>query len=305
VTAFQAAMYQPWGSLIVSPAVTDPTFGQVVSPARLVPVVNGSYTTYGSGGSIGQQLSRRANVSATYRYEIAKLSSLDGDYRHREAALRYTHGITRNLSWRAGYSRSDVRSVGLSTLYRQHFIDAGFDYNRYLSGSRRTRAGFSSGVVAVDDRQSTHYMVTGSASLNREIGRTWNAVAVYTRNVAFFETLRAPYYYDGVTLGIGGLISRRMGMHSSVGATYGDVGAITSQRVPNKFATATGSAGLMYAFTRYLAVSADYFIYAYSADDVSQFWYGLPPRLVRHGATVSLRAWAPLIERGRRSDATR
>jgi len=305
LTAYQSAMYQPWGALILAPTATDPGFGEAVAPGRLIPVVNGSYKTYSAGGTASEQLSRRSAVTASYRYDIAKFSGLDGDYRSQIGTLTYTHGITQNLQWRAGYIQAESRFRGHDTFYRQRSLDAGLDYSRYLSSSRRTRGGFSTGVTGVEDRNYTRYMATGSAFINREIGRTWNAVAVYTRDVAFFETLRVPYFYDGLTVGINGLISRRISLHSSVAGTYGDVSVITARPAANHFATATGAAGLILAISRYAGIAADYIVYAYSLDDTSAFWYGLTPSFSRQSVVVTLRAWLPLIERGRRPDATR
>jgi len=305
LTGFQTAMYQPWGALVVAPAITDPDFGHVVAPGRLVPVLNGSYRTFGAGGTITQQLTRRSALSSTYRYDINQFSGVEGDFRSQEGTLHYTHNMTRNLAWKAGYVQSEARFIRRDTFYRQRTLDVGLDYSRYLSNSRRTRVGFSTGLASVDDGNYTRYRVTGTAFLNREIGRTWNAAIVYARDVAFFETLRVPYFYDGATVGLTGLINRSIQLHSSVGGTYGDVSVITAEPASNHFATGTGNVGLIFAFSRYMGVAVDYFVYAYSIDDASTFWYGLEPRLARQSVSVSLRAWLPLIERGRRSDATR
>src|SRR5262249_1380059 len=103
LNGFASAMYQPWGAVIYSPAVSDPGFGQLVAPTRQGPVVNGSYRTYGSGASISQQVSRRSTVTAAYGYDVANFSGFGGDFAHQEASVRYSQGVTRNLGWHAGY----------------------------------------------------------------------------------------------------------------------------------------------------------------------------------------------------------
>jgi hypothetical protein len=312
VNGFGRAMYQPWGAVIYSPAVSDPAVAQVVAPTRQIPVLNGSYRTYASGISISQELFRRSTLTASYSYDVATFSGLAGDYQHKDASLRYAHGITRNLGWHVGYIYDEARFSQQSTAYRGRGFDLGLDYNRSLSLTRRTQFGFSTGFSAVDSNvalpagfQGTRYSATGAAWLNREIGRTWNAAVSYNRNVAFFESLRAPYFYDGVSVGVSGLISRRVGLHSSAGATYGDIGLTTGQRESNRFVTGVADTSLTIAISRYAALSAQYAFLVYSLDNANAFWTAYAPDMTRHVALVSLRAWAPILERGRRGNATR
>ena len=312
VTGFGRASYQPWGNTIYSAALTDPAFGQVVSPIREVAVLNGSYWTYSTGGSIAQQLSRRSTVSANYTYDVANFTGLTGNFEQHAAGLRYTHGLTRNLGWHVGYSYTNVRFGGQPTAYRSRGLDAGLDFNRSLSLTRRTQVGFSSGFSALDsnvtlplDRQGTQYGVTGAAWLNREISRTWNAVVSYNRNVAFFESLRIPYFYDSLSVGIGGLMSRRVGLRSTAGATYGDVGRNTELRPSNRFVTGVADTTLTIALTRHTAVGVQYAYLFYSIDNPNAFWTAYTPDLGRHIVLVSVKAWVPIIERGRRGNAPR
>jgi hypothetical protein len=132
------------------------------------------------------------------------------------------------------------------------------------------------------------------------------AAVIYTRSVAFFETVRVPYFYDGITVGLSGLVSHRVGFHSSGGATYGDVSVASATPGSNRFATGYANVGGGFALSRYAAIVADYVIYAYSVDDASVITGGLlRPQLTRNSFTVVLRAWAPILERGRRSNAAR
>jgi len=312
LSGFGNATYQPWGAAIYSPALTDPGFGRVVAPTRQIPVLNGSYRTYASGGAVSQQVTRRSTVTATYAYDVANFSGLAGDYRHQEASLRYAHGITRSLGWHAGYSYGEARFSEQPTAYRGKGFDLGLDYNRSISLTRRTQFGFATGFAAVDSSvalpvgfEGTQYRATGAALLNREIGRTWNAYVSYNRNVAFFESLRAPYLYDGASVGVGGLISRRVALRSSAGATYGDVGLTTGSHESNRFATGIADTTLTFALSRYAAIAAEYAFFVYSLDDPNAFWTSYAPDMTRHVVLVSLRAWAPIVERGRRGNATR
>ena len=314
VSGFGTASYQPWGAVIYSVALTDPAFGQVVAPTRQIPVLNGSFKTYASGASIAQQMSRRSTLSAGYAYDLADYSGLAADYQHQEGWLRYTQGLTRNLGWHAGYSYSEARFRGQPTRSRARGrgFDLGVDYNRSLSLTRRTQFGFRTGMAAVDSNvelpagfQGTQYSATGGAWLNHEIGRTWDAAVSYNRNVAFFDSLRAPYFYDGANIGISGLMSRRVGLRASAGATYGTVGLTKGTGESNRFVTGTADTTLTIALTRYAAVAAQYAFIVYSLDDANAFWALYAPQMTRHVALVSLTAWVPIIERGRRGNVTR
>jgi hypothetical protein len=314
VSGFGTASFQPWGAVIYSGALTDPAFGQVVAPTRQIPVLDGSYKTYASGASIAQQVSRRSTVSAGYAYDLADYSGLAGDYQHQEAWLRYMQGLTRNLGWHAGYSYSEARFRDQlpGSRARGRGFDLGVDYNRSLSLTRRTQFGFRTGMAAVDSNveqptgfQGTQYSATGGAWLNHEIGRTWDAAVSYNRNIAFFESLRAPYFYDAVNVGLSGLMSRRVGLRASAGATYGNVGRTTGTGESNRFVTGVANAALTIALSRYTAVAAQYAFIVYSLDDANAFWTQYAPQMTRHVALVSLTAWVPIIERGRRGNATR
>ena len=307
VSGAQSATYEPLGVLFRFPSLLDSEIGQVPAPSQNFGVMFGGYSTAATAASISQELSRRSSLTASYSYQLADFSRSGGDYRSQAGFLRFTRGLTRNLGWRMGYGYTAAYYGGeRSLLYEGHSFDMGVDYNRALSITRRTHLSFSSGATGVTEHSSTRYMATGTAVLSREIGRTWNAAAAYTRNVAFFETLRLPYFYDGVTLALNGLISRRVAFGAAAGATFGELSSFEGVQQTNRFAAGYGSAGFTVALTRLVATSADYTYYAYSLDDASVITNGLlAPRLSRHTVVVSLRAWLPLLERGRRSNATR
>jgi hypothetical protein len=305
LTGSQTATYQPWGALFRFPALNDAAIGQIEPPSQDFAVVRGAYSAYSTAATVTQQVSRRSSLSATYNYQVAKFTGLNGDFRSQVGLLRYTHGLTRNMGWHAAYGYSEARYLGQGTFYRGRIFDTGLDYTRNLSITRRTRLSFSTGASEVKEREFTRYTVTGTATLNREIGRTWDAGAMYTRNVAFVETLHAPYFYDAINIGFSGLISRRAALHSWVGATFGDVGINTAASGSNRFDTGYSTTGFVVALSRYLAIATDYVFYAYSLDRASLIASGLPPQLGRHSIVVALRAWAPIVEHGRRSNAAR
>lgn len=306
LTGSQTATYEPLGILFRFPTLTDPGTGQVQPTGQDFGVLHGSYFTYSTGATAAQQLTRRSSLLATYSYQNANVSGLNGGFRSQAGFLRYSHKFTRDAGWHVGYGYTEARYFGAQEVYRGDTLDGGIDYTRDLSVTRRTHLSFSTGLMSIREHQYTRYQVTGTGVLNHEIGRTWLAAIVYTRSVAFFETTRTPYFYDGVSIGLSGLISQRLGFHSSAGATFGDVTVVSASPGSNRFTTGYGNAGLVFGLSRYAAIAGDYVVYGYSLDDASVITGGLlRPQLSRHSVTVSLRAWAPIVERGRRSNAAR
>ena len=162
--------------------------------------------------------------------------------------------------------------------------------------------------IAVEQADQTHYRrydATAQASLVREIGRTWGASASYVRNVEYLETYRLPYFYDGVILQFAGLISRRTGFHSSAGATFGDLGIPSDTNPRGRFDTEYANVGMGFAFSRYLSANADYVFYMYSLNQLGAFAPGAEPKLHRHDVVLYISAWAPVFERGRKTNAAR
>jgi len=308
VSASQTVVYQPWQVFTYFPALFAAPLGQAVVPNQDFSAGGSEYYSYASSAGISQQLSRRATLTAGYTYQFGDIKTdtgaLSGDFEIQTAYVSFGRSITRTLGVRAGYRYSEARFSPERRGYRGDMIDAGVDYSRDLSVTRRTRLSFSTGANGVREQTVTRYGATGTATLTREIGRTWMAAGSYSRNVVFVESLRTPYFYDGVNVALNGLISRRVAFHSGAGATVGELGLTDADS--GRFDTSYATAGLSYAISRHLAAGVDYVYYYYRFDPLSVYpEYGLAPRLARHGVRVALNAWAPIFERGRRRNATR
>jgi hypothetical protein len=307
----QSVTYQPFGMLFSYQPIIDQGIGQLDPPNPEFGAIHSAYTTLNSGASLLHQLSRRSSITSSYTYSSSFISGSSDRFRSQQATIRYGYSMTRHFGWHAGYGYGESQYPGGVDRYRSDSIDAGVDYSRELSLTRQTSLFFSTGMIGIKDRSfdrriDSRYVVTGTAQLRREIGRTWQAAAVYTRGVTFFETIRVPYIYDGLTLSLTGLIARRLEFHSSAGATYGSLGVYDGSSGPNRFSNLYANAGLLFALSRYMALAGEYIVYGYSIDDPSVITHGfLRPEMTRNTIVVSLRAWAPLLERGRRPNAPR
>ena len=319
-------VYQPWQTFASFPALfgLPLRFDQSMAPNQAFASVEGSSRSYVTASSFTTQLSRQSSLMAGYSYQLSTYDNSaafvgpfqwdifavgKGRLTNQSGLVRFNHGLTRNLGWHAGYGYSEARYSGDVRRYRGHTLDVGIDYNRALSITRRTTFGFSTGAIAVEQPDQTggyrRYDVTAQATLNREIGRTWNASATYMRNVEYLETARVPYFYDGVVLQFQGLMSRRSGFHSAAGATYGDLGIDRTSSRRDRFDTEYANVGFSFGISRHLAVNTDYVFYMYSLNRLGLSLPGAGPRLHRHDVLVSLSAWMPVFERGRKSNAAR
>ena len=64
-------------------------------------------------------------------------------------------------------------------------------------------------------------------------------------------------------------------------------------------------AGVSQALTRHLALNANYSLYRYNFEPGAALVTGLVPRMNRHSVNVTLSAWAPVFQHGRKTNASR
>jgi hypothetical protein len=153
-----------------------------------------------------------------------------------------------------------------------------------------------------DTAGDQHFFAIGSALLNHDMGRTWNASLGYDRHVDFSGFYLEPLLLDTVTANFGGLIASRLSFHSFAGYSQGTVGFGTGD---NSYRQSDASALLQYAFFRYVALSAGYFYY--------HRWLGdaviASPDISNYSESQSFRVFVsgylPLFHRARRANATR
>jgi hypothetical protein len=210
--------------------------------------------------------------------------TLQAGYANRQAIY---HGVTEN-------AEVDHR-------VRTDSIDAGVNYRRALSFSRRTHVAFSSGSTVVSDGGARRYDVTGNATLTRELGRTWEAALTYSRQAGFVDTFAAPVFNDSVAASVAGLITRRISVSAGAGATHGQVGV----RNANGYRSYQGNVQLGVALSRVIECSFDYVTYSYEFDNADFVPLVAGTRAMQQIAQVSLGVWVPLFERARRPHAAR
>jgi hypothetical protein len=242
--------------------------------------VIGSYTYYNQDTHAGDpvQASRTHNAGAGVSYAIWKTARVRVGY-------RYT---------------SSSYGTGAPIVYKGLSADAGVDFGKAISLSRRATVQFATGISGMRDEASrTHYFLTGNIGLNYELGRSWTAALSYRRGVDFDQGLGQPVLLDTASGGVNGDIGRRLQL--GIGWGYAS-GAYVFNSAGSGYSTTSGNTTLRWAMTRNLGLSTMYAYYRYHFDQQS-LPVGRFPYSQRHTVRITLDAWLPLMIRARRTNA--
>lgn len=251
--------------------------------------------------SLAQDLGRRASLTGFYTIANVDYTGTEPDYRSYGAGIRFSNRLTQHLGYHLGYSFSTANYSVIRTVPRRiNNIDAGVDYGRALSFSRRTTLTFSTGSALVSANQSLsasedrnfRYRLTGNAVLRHEMGRTWTAALGYRRSVDWREAFAEPFLSDAVNATFRGLLSRRVSVSSGVDYAFGTVGFGGSN---NGYDSGSAYGSLQVALSRMFAVFGRYVYYRYHFDSGVALDPRFAPALDRQGVSVGIQASLPII----------
>jgi hypothetical protein len=279
---------------------TDPVANTTIDPAFAGG--GSSFYTFSTNASIQQQINRRISAGVDYHRTESGIDFAQRDPAHQGLSAGITYGVARGLSMRLGYGVSERHSFTGTRKYRNDTFDAGVDFNRALSLSRRARVRFSTGAAGLDDGFQRRYTATGRARLEYQIGRTWTAALSATRGVQFIETIDTPLIANGLRLGTSGLLAPRLQLNADLGVSRGRNG-LGAGAPP--FESTFGNVGINTSITRYFALGVSYAYYSYRFDDGAVLPVGVSPRRDRQSLRVSLNVWVPLMVRTRSVNASR
>jgi hypothetical protein len=181
-----------------------------------------------------------------------------------------------------------------------HDIEAGFDYRRALSLTRRTTFDFSVGSTVVNapaaEQSSTElaYRVVGDVGLNHEMGRTWRTRVAYNRGVDFSEAFAQPVFSDGLNASVTGFFSRRVDFRGNAGVSVGDIGLGV---VRSRFRAYSASANVRFALAEQWALLGNYQYYFHDLGQVLIVPEGVPSNVGRNTVSVGLTFWVPFLGR--------
>lgn len=244
------------------------------------------------------------HTSVTFDYGLGQSHTDDTEFSARSVKASFNQYLGRYTIARAGYGRRMVDRQGLSAnepgVAASHDIDLGIDYNRPLSLSRRTTMMITTGSsivpaeAGVPTQSGAHYRLLGTASLNRAMGRTWNAALSYGRNLEFVETFTEPLLSDNVALSLQGSFSRQLNVALSAGLSKGSVGFAAGDPA-NGYGTYSGSARLRWAINRLVSTYGEYVTYGHAFGSDVQVPLGFGRDVKRSEIRVGLTVWAPLV----------
>jgi hypothetical protein len=298
----QTVTYQPFNLYGLVPQPEPPGLGESNTPAVDFYLTNQGYASYSTSANFKRQLSRRATLSADYGFHFSDMPSVLGAYSSQTGSIRFTQSLTKGLGVHLGYGYTVASYSREDGDFGYHNIDAGVDYSNTLSFSRKTTLSFSTGTSFAPTNGNVGFHVTGSASLNHEIGRTWELTAGYNRYVGFFDFYAGLVEYQSATANLSGLLSRRLSFYTGLTATSGVLGADASGY---GFGDLHSSTGLNVALNRYLSLNANYSLHRYSRADAVPVPDWIAADMLRQTVSVSISAQAPLFQRGRSRNASR
>jgi hypothetical protein len=297
VSVRSGATYQPYTLYLFSQVQLDPNVPPNVTSAA----TDERYFSWDANVSVDQGITQRVSFYADASYRRSELFAGDRQT-HQGARGGFSVAVGRGLGLRLGYGYYDVegRLAGGVTRYRNQVIDAGLDFSRSLSLTRKTTLGFSTGAAGSQEpnRNFTRWSLTGHVRLNRDIGRTWNTSLAYGRTLEFNELIVQPIFTDRLGWELAGLISRRVDLRlsasTSKGTMSGGLGASDDLKRSH------GGATLTTAFTRHVALSLSYSISSYDFGTAVTLPIGIQRELTYQSVHAALRLWAPIFTRTRR-----
>jgi hypothetical protein len=261
--------------------------------------------------SLSQRFGRHTSLAGGYHFrsqdvlETEQPDSRFRDYRTHAGSVKlgYARPVSRHATLNLGYGIrvSDRRSrTGEPAV--MHNIDAGVDYSRALSFSRRTSFTFGTGSgIAVTERidnatgdgdRRTRARLTGHASLTHEMGRTWTADLTYSRGFQTREGFDELYFTDAVSASVGGLVTRRLSF--SAGAAWAD-SSLERGGGNNGHRGTSATAQATFGLTRFVGFFTRYVYYHYRYGNNITLDDRFPRQLDRHGVRVGLTTSVPLI----------
>lgn len=258
---------------------------------------------HGANVSIRRKLGRRSAVTLGYlTNRVSVVGDASRNFSSDGASAGYQYQATAHMAVKLGYGyRTAHYAASGHASSKVQDINAGVDYSRALSFSRRTFLTFSTGsAILASDRLSvpdsnvrSRFRLIGSAQLRHEMGRTWLADLSYHRGLIFRDNFAAPFFADGVHGSLDGFITRRVDLSTLAQWTRGTL-ASSADRA-NGYRALAAHAQIRYGLNAFLALYARYAYYQHDFDNRIALDSQLPGTFDRSGYRVGVTAYVPLI----------
>jgi hypothetical protein len=267
--------------------LTDPTGGLLNEPASDVSASDEQWLSYDTRVTLSHMFSRRATLLLDYSRRQLDYQSSEQQQLQHQGGFRYTYQLGAGLGLRAGYHYSTGRTHQPEPgeeprpTPELHSIDAGIDFSRAFSVSRRTTLAMQTGSSVVTDRSQTKFFVTGMGTLTHQLMRTWQAILDGGRNVDFADGFREPVVSDRLTGSLSGVIARRVQPYIFVSAIRGREALSSSGEA---FTTYRSGAQLAVEFSRAVTWTVAYMRQETDFGDVD---FLITPELRSHEAVMT------------------
>ena len=263
-----------------------------------------------ASASIANRFTKKSAVSAGVGWEQRVMPSNElANTDNRSAHLSFSHNLTRKFAFHLGYGIQESRYAFSPNLRPAltHNLDIGIGYGDglTLTFARHYTLSLSIGasvakngdpaVVATSGKQ-TAFIVDGSATLSRSIGRNWGASLGYVRGTSYVVGFLQPITMDSANASIGGALFERLSISAGAGASRGQQLFTESG---SKLVTYSASTKLTYGLFSFLGIyaQASYYRFSIPADYLTNFQF--VPQLNRRSVSVGLSTWVPLIKQRR------
>ena len=283
------ATYSPRFVFSVLPVTSDVPFDQL--PALDYGITARDTVAYQARGSLRFDLSPRSDISIGYAH--GRFFDMDDQYGLQTHMFsgQYTRTLTRYTRLNFGYSEHrgsyDLASAPERSVRRMRTIDAGINYSRPLSLSRRTTFSFGTGSTAFDRNGRTVYNVIGNARLNHQLARFWTLGIGYSRRVGFIGGFDEPILADAVSAQVSGSLGRRVLLSAGAGYANGSVGLTTQRPTDHRSIQGNVRADIPIARGR-MSAFAHYFYYRYRFGESVNLPIGIDSELSRNGVRAGL-----------------
>jgi len=253
-------------------------------------------TSYFTSVGFDRRIGRYGELTLDYASSLTRSEGSIGQHVQRAGGL-FVQKVGRNLELRLGHHLrwgQIGRGVYASNLVSND-IDAGLVFTRGLSLARRTTVSFGSGSAIAAEEGRRKFVLTGSASLNHAMGRTWNFLASIDRGLETPEALARPVVSTRLTAGIGGYWGRRLSLRLRATAGVGDVGLEEPGRYTSYATEARASVDIARTWRWYV----EHYYFQQDAEGAAAA-AGIPSAVFRRGVRTGFELqWTMLHRRAR------
>jgi hypothetical protein len=255
--------------------------------------------TFEGGGDLVYGSSERSSISLGYG--IRQTTSIEEGQSATDlsAFAGYHRRLNRRTTSRITFVHRDGENEvgGVSRPVRVEDLEFGLDRDWARSQTRRTTFSFSVGPSLIEHQNQQQVRAFGGFGVSHPFARSWNIRAFYRRGVTFLTGVTEPMLSNSATVTVGGLLTRKLDVSLSAGATLGEVGI--ESETAQTYDTYTGSARARYAISRSFAIYGEYIYQSHNYNAALAPVVGEEsalPGVTRSGLRFGLTWYTPLLQ---------